>query len=113
MSRKIRTSRLHELHESKFPFVSRIEFIRSKLSNFSAHVHGVIVSMVGGGRSSRGHVVSLGESPQVGEAVQHPRVQEPGVVFSILPEHVAMNQARVVLLRETEVRVNRVGVVSS
>ena len=31
-------SRLHELHESKFPFVSRIEFIRSKLSNFSAHV---------------------------------------------------------------------------
>ena len=32
------TSRLHELHESKFPFVSRIEFIRSKLSNFSAHV---------------------------------------------------------------------------
>ena len=34
-------SRLHELHESKFPFVSRIEFIRSKLSNFSAHVSGV------------------------------------------------------------------------
>ena len=36
-------SRLHELHESKFPFVSRIEFIRSKLSNFSAHVYGVYV----------------------------------------------------------------------
>ena len=34
-------SRLHELHESKFPFVPRIEFIRSKLSNFSAHVSGV------------------------------------------------------------------------
>ena len=33
-------SRLHELHESKFPFVSRSEFIRSKLSNFSAHVSG-------------------------------------------------------------------------
>ena len=32
---------LHELHESKFPFVSLIEFIRSKLSNFSAHVSGV------------------------------------------------------------------------
>ena len=31
------------LHESKFPFVSRIEFIRSKLSNFSAHVSGVTV----------------------------------------------------------------------
>ena len=28
----------HEWHESKFSFVSRIEFIRSKLSNFSAHV---------------------------------------------------------------------------
>ena len=37
------TSRLHELHESKFPFVSRIEFIRSKLSNFSDHVYGVNV----------------------------------------------------------------------
>ena len=36
-------SRLHELHESKFPFVSRIEFIRSKLSNFSAHVYGVAI----------------------------------------------------------------------
>ena len=35
-------SRLHELHESKFPFVSRIEFIRSKHSNFSAHVSGVM-----------------------------------------------------------------------
>ena len=37
-------SRLHELHESKLQFVSRIEFIRSKLSNFSAHVSGVIIS---------------------------------------------------------------------
>ena len=36
-------SRLHELREPKFPFVSRIEFIRSKLSNFSAHVYGVYV----------------------------------------------------------------------
>ena len=32
---------LHELHESKFPFVTRIEFIRSKLSIFSARVSGV------------------------------------------------------------------------
>ena len=32
-------SRLHELHDSKFLFVSHIEFIRSKLSNFSAHVY--------------------------------------------------------------------------
>ena len=31
------------MYESKFPFVSRIEFIRSKLSNFSAHVSGLIV----------------------------------------------------------------------
>ena len=38
-------SRLHELHESKFPFVSRIEFIRSKLSNFSAHVSGVTAAV--------------------------------------------------------------------
>ena len=38
--KRLGTSRLHELHESKFPFVSRIEFIRSKLSNFSAHVYG-------------------------------------------------------------------------
>ena len=30
------------LHQSKFPFVSRIEFIRSKLSNLSAHVSGVV-----------------------------------------------------------------------
>ena len=35
---RINTSRLHELHESKLPFVSRITFIRSKLSIFSAHV---------------------------------------------------------------------------
>ena len=34
-------SRLHELHESKFPFVTRIEFIRSKFSIFSAYVSGV------------------------------------------------------------------------
>ena len=34
-------SRLHEYHELKFPFVSRIEFIRSKPSNCSAHVSGV------------------------------------------------------------------------
>ena len=41
-----------ELHESKFPSVSRIEFIRSKLSNFSAHVSGVTdwVSRPGAGR---------------------------------------------------------------
>ena len=40
------TGALHELRESKFPFVSRIEFIRSKLPNFSAHVFGVIVSQL-------------------------------------------------------------------
>ena len=32
---------MHIVHESKFPFVSRHEFIRSKLSIFSAHVSGV------------------------------------------------------------------------
>ena len=30
------------MHELKVPFVSRIEFIRSKLSNFSAHVSGIL-----------------------------------------------------------------------
>ena len=35
------TSRLHKLHESKLPCVSRIAFIRSKLSNVSAYVSGV------------------------------------------------------------------------
>ena len=38
--KQLGTSRLHQLHESKFTFVSRIEFIRSKLSNLSAHVSG-------------------------------------------------------------------------
>ena len=37
--KRLGISRLHELHESKIPFVSRTEFIRSKLSNFSAHVY--------------------------------------------------------------------------
>ena len=37
----MQTADSHDLHESKLPFVSRIEFIRSKLSNFSAHVSGV------------------------------------------------------------------------
>ena len=39
------------LRESKLPFVSRIEFIRSKLSNFSAHVSGVTEH----GRPARTH----------------------------------------------------------
>ena len=33
-------SRLHELHESKLSFVSRVEFIRYSLSNLSAHASG-------------------------------------------------------------------------
>ena len=33
------TSRLHELHESGLPLVLFVEFVRSKLSNFSARVH--------------------------------------------------------------------------
>ena len=44
--KRLAPSRLHELHESKFPFVLRIEFIRSKLSNFSAHVYGAGVNTV-------------------------------------------------------------------
>ena len=42
--KRLGTSRLHELHESKFPFVSRIEFVRPKLSNCSAHVSGATVT---------------------------------------------------------------------
>ena len=38
-------SHLHELHKSKLSFVSRIETIRSKLSNTSAHLSGVAVSL--------------------------------------------------------------------
>ena len=33
--------RLYELQESKLPFASRIEFIRSKLSHLSPHISGV------------------------------------------------------------------------
>ena len=39
--KRLGTSRLHELHVSKFSFVTRIEIIRSKLSKFSAHVYRV------------------------------------------------------------------------
>ena len=39
--KRLGTSRLHEMHESNISFVTRIEFIRSKLSNFSTHVSGV------------------------------------------------------------------------
>ena len=39
-------SSLHELHESKFLFVSRFEFIRLKLSIFSAHVYLVAIPNV-------------------------------------------------------------------
>ena len=49
-------NRLHELPESKLPFVFRIEFIRSKLSNFSAHVSGVNV------RSHRRQMASVSAS---------------------------------------------------
>ena len=38
------SSHLHEFQEPKLFFDSRIEFIRSKLSNFSAHVSGATVS---------------------------------------------------------------------
>ena len=38
LCKRLVPTRLQELHESTFPFVLRIEFIRSKLSIFSAHV---------------------------------------------------------------------------
>ena len=46
------------MHESKFPFVSRIEFIRSKLSNFSAHVYGANL-----GRRQSGEMIGNDEEP--------------------------------------------------
>ena len=46
-------SRLQELHESKLLFVYRIEFIRSKLSKFSAHASGV-TNQAGGVALARG-----------------------------------------------------------
>ena len=42
-SKRLVPIRLRELHELKFSFVLRVEFIRSKLSNFSAHVSGVAI----------------------------------------------------------------------
>ena len=60
-SKRLVPIRLRELHESKFSFVLRIEFIRSKISNFSAHVSGVSI----GCPSS----VSVGYSSCVGGAV--------------------------------------------
>ena len=45
--KRLGTSRLHDLHDSKFLCVTRIEFIRSKLSISSAHVSGVCDSKCG------------------------------------------------------------------
>ena len=59
-------SRLHELHESKCPFVSRIEFIRSKLSNFSAHVSGVALSLARDTRPRQGRRRTLGKVTEPG-----------------------------------------------
>ena len=42
MCQRLGTSRSHELNVSKFPSVSRIEFTRSILSKFSAHVSGSV-----------------------------------------------------------------------
>ena len=66
--KRLGTSRLHELHESKFPFVSRIEFIRSKLSNFSAHVSGVTESPRLAGQD--GQVGTAGQSMR-GQCVEY------------------------------------------
>ena len=47
-------SRLHDLHESKLSFVSGMKFIRSKHSNFSAHVSVVTDAAAGRRRGCRG-----------------------------------------------------------
>ena len=50
------------MHESKFPFVSRIEFIRSKVSNCSAHVYGATdrVQVLDAGHDAHLHLATLG-----------------------------------------------------
>ena len=45
--KRLETNRLHVSHESELPFVSRIEFIRSELSIFSAHVSGFVARVRG------------------------------------------------------------------
>ena len=52
--KRLGTNRLHELHESKFPFVTRLELIRSKLSIFSPHVSGVTGMSEGRRKAGRG-----------------------------------------------------------
>ena len=42
VTKRLVPNRLHELHESRLSFVTRIEFIRPKFSNLSAYVSGVI-----------------------------------------------------------------------
>ena len=41
---RLGTSRLHEPHESKLSFVSRMDVVRSKLTFFSAHISGILES---------------------------------------------------------------------
>ena len=50
--KRLGTSRLHDLHESKFPFITRIEFISTKFSIFSAHVSEVSRTAVGARHSA-------------------------------------------------------------
>ena len=52
--KRLETSRLHEIHESKLPFVAHIKSIRSKPSNVSAHISGVTVFRV-----CRRHLMTL------------------------------------------------------
>ena len=51
---------LHEIHESKLPFISHIDFMCSKLSNFSTHVSGVIDTCVTGWAATGSHLVFFG-----------------------------------------------------
>ena len=54
--KRLAPSRLRELYESKIPFVSRMEFIHSKLSILSAHVSVVPVCRHPTAASRPGHV---------------------------------------------------------
>ena len=83
--KRLGTSRLHELHESKFPFVSRIEFIRSKLSNFSAHVYGVAVTHIRYHLQRRPYIADTSPG-DVTAAAAAPPGSPPGRAVPVCPE---------------------------
>ena len=78
--KRLVSSRLHESHEPKFPFVSRIEFIRSNLSNLSAPVCGAAADLIGcraGGAGGPHH--DAAQSRRLGDPVHVGQQRHAGV----------------------------------